>query len=110
MWQPLEPVVGLDPEIADIVNALRESGVETYESCQGGQDHSYPEPSVRFYGNRSEGFRALCAAQNRGLRVVSLRRIWQVIDDEPVGPDWEMTFMLHGDAVLWHLERGHAVS
>ena len=42
----------LDPEIEDIVKILREHGVETYESCQGGPGHSYPRPAVRFHSVR----------------------------------------------------------
>lgn len=58
----------LVPGIADAVAALRGVGVETLESCQGGDGHSYPEPTVRFHGDRTEGFRALAAALQAGLR------------------------------------------
>jgi hypothetical protein len=40
----------LDRGIRDQVAALRECGVETFESCEGGPSHAYPEPTVRFYG------------------------------------------------------------
>src|SRR4051812_29229149 len=82
----------LDPGIAPYVEALIEGGVETFESCQGGGDHAYPEPTVRFHGDRAEGFRALSVAQRSGLPVASLRRAWPILDDEPTGPWWEMTF------------------
>jgi hypothetical protein len=82
----------LDRGIAPFVHALHEAHVETFESCQGGEGHAYPEPTVRFHGDRAEGFRALAAAQRVGLPVASLRRAWPVIDDEPTGPWWEMTF------------------
>ena len=82
----------LDSGIASYVNVLRGAGVETYESCQGGAGHSYPEPTVRFHGERSEGFRALAVAQVHALPVSSLRRVYNVIDGEPVGPTWEITF------------------
>lgn len=84
----------LDPGIKRAVLILREEGVETYESCEGGQGHAYPEPAVRFYGDRFEGFRALGIALQHDLHVSSLRRIWNIIDGEPVGPDWEITFNL----------------
>jgi hypothetical protein len=86
-------VPGLDPGIEKAVIILRRGGVETYESCQGGEGHSYPEPTVRFFGERSEGFRAFAWAMQHGLNVSSLRRIWQVIDGELTGPNWEMTFV-----------------
>ncbi len=82
----------LDIGIADAVIALRAAGVETFESCEGGDGHAYPEPTVRFHGNQSEGFRALAAAMQSGLRVAALRRVWPVLDSEPTGPWWELTF------------------
>jgi len=82
----------LDNGIAPYVHVLRQCGVETFESCEGGNGHSYAEPTIRFHGDRSEGFKALAAAQQHGLPVNSLRRIWPVIDGEPTGPSWELTF------------------
>lgn len=82
----------LDPGIAPIVAVLIAGGVETFESCQGGNGHSYPEPTVRFHGHHYEGFRALALAQAHGLKVAHLRRVWDVIDGEPTGPRWEMVF------------------
>jgi hypothetical protein len=32
------------------------------------------------------------------LDVVALRRIWPVIEGEPTGPSWEMTFSRQGPA------------
>ncbi len=82
----------LDPGIAKYVKALRAEGIETYESCQGGEGHSYPEPAVRFHGDRGEGFRALAIAQRHDFPVACIRRIWPVTDNEPTGPWWEMVF------------------
>lgn len=86
---------GLDPAIAPIVKTLREHGVETFESCQGGNGHACPEPMVRFHGEHAEGFRAFAVAQTMGLPVLTLRRIWCINDREPCGPYWEMTFSLN---------------
>ena len=82
----------LDAGIEPMVLTLRGANIETFESCEGGAEHAYPEPTVRFHGNRSEGFRALAAAQLGGLKVLSLRRIWTVDDGEPTGPYWEIVF------------------
>lgn len=82
----------IDTDIAHEVRVLWENGVETTDSCQGGQGHPYPEPTVRFAGGQAEGFRALGIALQNGLRVTELRRIWAIQDGEPVGPQWEMTF------------------
>ena len=81
----------LDLGIAPAVIALSAAGVETFESCEGGQGHAYPEPTVRFHGNRAEGFRALAVAMQAGMTVAALRRVWPINDNEPTGPWWEIT-------------------
>ena len=89
---------GLDPGIREAVWALRREGIETVQSCQGGAGHSFPEPTVRFDGERGEGFRALeivlrsHVLDQIGIPPRSLRRTWHLIDGEPVGPVWELTW------------------
>lgn len=84
--------MNVDPGILHIVEMLRSEGVETFESCEGGSGHTFAQPTVRFHGDRDEGFRALACALRHGLPVAELRRYWQVVDGEPRGPHWEMTF------------------
>lgn len=95
-WQNGGMAVAFDPpldeHIAEAVVALRGAGVETFESCQGGRGHAYPEPTVRFHGGQGDGFRALGAALEAGLSVAGLRRVWPILDGEPTGPWWELTF------------------
>lgn len=83
----------LDAGINTAVLALRGHGVNTFESCEGGPGHAYPDPTVRFHGDTSEGFRALAAAMKEGLPVAELRRVWPIQDKEPTGPWWEITFV-----------------
>ncbi len=83
----------LDPGIAAAVLALRKHGVETFESCEGGPGHAYPEPTVRFHGHTLDGLRALAAAMKEGLPVAELRQVWPIQDGEPTGPWWEITFV-----------------
>lgn len=83
----------IDPGIARAVAALQAAGVETFESCEGGAGHAFDEPTVRFHGGHVEGFRALSAVADAGLTAAALRRVWTVIDGEPTGPCWEMTFL-----------------
>ena len=83
----------LDPDMREKVKILVENGVETFESCQGGDGHCFAEPTVRFHGEPAEGFRALAVAMANGLKVLSLRRYWLIIGNEPTGPHWEMTFL-----------------
>ncbi len=83
----------LDSGVAPYVGALYAAGIKTYESCEGGAGHSYPEPAIRFYGERGEGFRALAVALQHGFPVRAVRRIWTIDrDGHPHGPEWEMTF------------------
>jgi hypothetical protein len=82
----------LDAGIQDVVLRLRAGGIETFESCEGGPGHAYSEPTVRFHGEHPEGLRALSVALYAQLPVVALRRVWPIIDGEPTGPWWEMTF------------------
>lgn len=82
----------LDPGIAHEVQTLQAAGVYTFESCEGGSGHAYPEPTVRFHGGPEEGIRALSVAIKAGLAVIDLRKVWPIIDNEPTGPWWELTF------------------
>lgn len=91
----------LDEGIRHIVVTLAQNGVETFESCEGGRGHSFPEPTVRFEGDTSEGLRALAVAIAHGLPVFRLRRVWGVIDGSVHGPWWEMTFHPPKDSPLW---------
>lgn len=90
--EKLDPMVVLDRGIRDYVHKLRARGIETYESCEGGEGHCYPEPTVRFHGDSAEGFKALAVALQNALPVSYLRRIWTVQGVEPVGPTWEIVF------------------
>jgi hypothetical protein len=87
------PVPGrIDPEIARAVSILQQGGVETFESCQGGPGHAFPEPTVRFYGTPAAGPRALAVCMDHGLPVSALRRVWYIENNEPTGPNWEIVF------------------
>lgn len=86
-------LASLDPGVARYVDVLSAAGIETYESCEGGDGHSYAEPAVRFYGVPGEGFRALAVALQHGFPVRAARRIRRVDKDgHPQRPDWELAF------------------
>lgn len=85
----------LDDGIKKYVELLQHAGIETCESCQGGVGHAFPVPTIRFLGDRSEGWRALAIAQQADFPLAELRRVWPILDGEPAGPVWEITF--HGD-------------
>jgi hypothetical protein len=82
----------LDAGIKRAVEVLVKAGIETYESCEGGKGHSYPEPTVCFFGTPGAGYRALAVALDHDLPVKAIKRVWSIIDGEASGPFWEMVF------------------
>lgn len=92
--KPSPPVPGrYDRGIKRAVECLRANGVETFESCEGGPGHAYPEPTVRFHGTPEAGWRAMSVCLAHGLPVSELRRVWDVLNSgEPTGPYWEVVF------------------
>jgi hypothetical protein len=87
------PVPGvIDPGIARAVAILQAGGVETFESCEGGPGHAFPEPTIRFHGTPAAGPHALSVCMNHDLPVMALRRVWYMEYGEPKGPKWELTF------------------
>ena len=88
----------LDPGIRRAVLILRRGGIETFESCEGGEGHAFPEPTIKFHGNAWEGFKALSIAMTYRLPVLAVRMVWDVYDGQPHGPWWEITFSTTGHA------------
>lgn len=86
------PERGLDEGIRRAVERLRSEGIETFESCEGGKGHAYPVPTIRFHGSKEAGWRAVGLCFTYGLPVFELRRVWDILDEEPTGPYWEITF------------------
>lgn len=93
----------LDNGIRHYVCILRSQGVETCQSCEGGPGHSYPEPTIDFRGGQAEGPRAVAAALTFGLPIAELRRFWEILDGEMVGPLWAITFRTKADVWLKHV-------
>jgi hypothetical protein len=91
---PSPPVpMELDPGIRRAVEVLQAGGIETFESCEGGEGHAFPEPTIRFHGDPPAGWKAIGVCLANGLPILSLRRVWYVLDgNEPTGPHWEVTF------------------
>lgn len=82
----------LDEGVREIVETMIAHGIETFESCQGGEGHVSPEPIIRFEGGLAEGPRAFAVAVAYRFPVNRLRRAWGVTDGMLHGPWWEMTF------------------
>lgn len=86
------PHMPIDPGITRAVRAMWAAGVECFESCDGGDGHSFKQPTVRFHGGQSAGWRALTACAEIALPVYEIGRVWDVIDGEPTGPHWQIMF------------------
>jgi hypothetical protein len=84
--------LALDPGIRRAVLILRRGGVETFESCEGGAGHPFPDPTVKFHGGQGAGFHALSIALDHGLPVLRLQRCYHVNGGELEGPWWELVF------------------
>ena len=82
----------LDRWVRFAVLMLRQAGIQTYESCQGGAGHAFPEPTVRFEGTKSDAFRAVAAVRAHGLPAHHLRQFWRLNEHGAERPAWEMTF------------------
>lgn len=91
----MQPAQRFDPPLDEgirlFVECLNAAGVETFESCEGGAGHAYREPTVRFHGDRTEGYRAVSIALRGGFNVAALRRTWPLLEGELTGPWWELT-------------------
>ena len=87
-----DPIPGkIDVGIAGAVSILQQNGIETFESCEGGEGHAFPEPTVRFHGRHS-GFKAFTVAMDHGLPVLALRLSYAEHDRALDGPHWEIVF------------------
>ena len=83
----------IDKGIVKAVHILRENGINTFESCEGGAGHSYKEPTVAFTGTPEAGWRAVSICIAHGLPVLHLHRTWSLLDGiEPNGPTWQLVF------------------
>ena len=80
----------LDKGIERVVRMLRYHGVETVQSCEGGEGHAFIEPTVRFIGEKGEGFRVLGIALSMGFPVKCVRKVWDVENGEPTEICWEL--------------------
>jgi hypothetical protein len=89
---PDESEWALDAGIRRAVLILRAGGIETFESCESGDGHSFLEPTVRFHGDSWAGYKAFAIAMENGLAVSELRRAYAAQDGQLNGPWWEMTF------------------
>jgi len=91
----------IDPLILPAVKILNHFGFKTFESCEGGEGHAFPEPTVRFEGTELDLLRAYDICQMMGLPVYETRRVFRKVpvyeNDNtpqtiPIGVTWETPF------------------
>jgi hypothetical protein len=92
----------LDPGIVLAVRLLRDEGVATLCSCEGGECHTYLSPTVVFLGDAGEALRVIHIAHEARLGPCSITKVWRLADGIPdfLGPKdllemrspWEITF------------------
>ena len=77
----------IDPLIRPLVRLLRDNGIETTESCQGGEGHGDGWPWITFRGGEGDGRRAMYLAD----RVWMMERCWEVVNGKLAGTSfWRM--------------------
>lgn len=87
----------IDPGVRFAVRVLHAAGIDTGQSCEGGEGHCYKWPTVDLGGQKldtKDGFAALAALANYGIEVRSVSFEWCVISCEAF---WriELTKPLH---------------
>jgi hypothetical protein len=68
-------IKGLDEGIRPAVEILQKYGFKTFESCEGGDGHCYSEPTVRFFGNEFDLFKAYQCCKSEKLNIYCIRRV-----------------------------------
>lgn len=86
------PNAPLDLGIARAVKTLRDAGLHTVESCEGGVGHAFADPTVKIHGTAGDGWRALAVCLDHQLPVAHIQRVWDVTHGEVDGPYWQIVF------------------
>jgi hypothetical protein len=101
MNNKIELPSNIDPLILPVVQILNEHGFKTFESCQGGKGHCYPEPTVRFEGSEFDLIRAYEVCNLYKLQVYEAKRVYRktpiyINEETPnisnIGEVWESPF------------------
>lgn len=83
----------LDEGIRFPVRVLHARGIETGQSCEGGDGHSYDRPTVDLFGGGPlDGYAALTALEEYGLCVRDISLVWAVDRGLIVETFWRITF------------------
>jgi hypothetical protein len=85
----------LDPGIRFAVRVLHARGIETAQSCEGGEGHAYDHATVDLLGGGQlpTGFAALAALEEYGLLVRGVALFWRIDKGVPVENFWRVTLL-----------------
>lgn len=88
----------IDEGIREAVKILSENGFDTFESCEGGEGHSFDLPIVRFNGNIKNCKQAYTLCENAGLNILTCERVFRKTPiyasekEYPSGYRWDTPF------------------
>jgi len=84
----------LDPGIRFAVKVLHAAGLETCQSCQGGDGHCYDRPSIDMVAGPDDagGFAALAALAGYRLPVTQVSIVWNIQNHLPYEKLWRIEF------------------
>lgn len=90
-----EVVAGLDPGIRAAVKTLWSCGIETFESCEGGEGHVWKWPFVAFHGTEGEALAAFRLLIEEGFPAAVLNHAWRHCPDcyPHLNEEWEIIFL-----------------
>lgn len=91
--RPEEWYKTLDPGIRFAVRVLHARGIETGQSCEGGNGHSYVRPTIELQagcGSDVQGFAALAALETFGLEVSEISLVWPIDRGMPYEKNWRI--------------------
>lgn len=96
----------VDLGIRFAVKALHAAGIETAQSCEGGNGHAYHAPTIDLPG---EPWAALDALSANGLSVAAIAHVWRIGPDGPIDPVWRIEILkacperaAEQPAFIWH--------
>lgn len=84
----------LDEGIRFAVRLLHANGIETGQSCEGGDGHSYEKPTIDLWGQPVENataFHAVHVLHTYGLPVDGVELRWRIHHGMPLEPLWRIT-------------------
>lgn len=84
----------LDKGIRFAVRVLHAKCIDTCQSCEGGEGHSYDRPTIDMIATAEDanGFAAVAILQEYGLPVRDVSLLWPLKNGLPYEKLWRITF------------------